>query len=122
MELKNINTKNLYYASNKLSTYANEIYAEMKTAHKLMCEGFITEAQYAAIKEDREKKIAPYENGADLLTRFANAVNAQIAMETSGDIMSEFMAANAEPVDSFDLEDVNVAVSRATGLDDPMPC
>ena len=69
MELKNINTKNLYYASNKLSTYANEIYAEMKTAHKLMCEGFITEAQYAAIKEDHDKKIAPYENGADLLTR-----------------------------------------------------
>lgn len=122
MELKNINTKNLYYASNKLSTYANEIYVEMKTAHKLMCEGFITEAQYAAIKEDREKKMAPYENGADLLTRFANAVNAQIAMETSGDIMSEFMAANAEPVDSFDLEAVNAAVSRATGLDDPMPC
>ena len=50
MEIKSINTKKLYYASNKLSTIESRIYAEVETAHKFMCEGFITETVFAAIR------------------------------------------------------------------------
>ena len=100
METKKINTKKLYYASNKLSTFEGRIYAEVETAHKFMCEGFISETEFAAIRADREKKMAPYQDGADLLTRFANAVNARVYMDETGDIMAR----------------------RAADLDDPMPC
>lgn len=124
METKKIDTKKLYYASNKLSTVESRIYAEVETAHKFMCEGFITETEFAAIRADREKKMAPYKDGADLLTRFANAVNAQVYMAETGDgdIMAEMMVANSEPVESFDLAAVKAALRRAADLDDPMPC
>lgn len=122
MEIKSINTKKLYYASNKLSTIESRIYAEVETAHKFMCEGLITETEFAAIRADREKKMAPYKDGADLLTRFANAVNAQVYMAETGNIMAEMMVANSEPVESFDLEAVKAALRRAADLDDPMPC
>lgn len=122
METKNIDTKKLYGASNKLRAVAKEIYSEVETAHKLMCEGFIEEAEFAAIRADREKKMAPYNGGADLLRDFANAVDAQDAMDATGDIMAEMMAANAKPVESFDIEAVKAALRRAADLDDPMPC
>lgn len=122
MEIKSINTKKLYYASNKLSTIESRIYAEVETAHKFMCEGFITETEFAAIRADREKKMEPYEGGADLLRDFANAVDAQDAMEATGDILAEMMVANSKPVESFDLEAVKAALRRAADLDDPMPC
>ena len=64
MEIKSINTKKLYCASNKLSSIESRIYAEVETAHKFMCEGFITETEFAAIRADREKKMAPYKDGA----------------------------------------------------------
>lgn len=122
METKKIDTKKLYGASNKLRAVAKEIYAEVETAHKLMCEGFIEEAEFAAIRADREKKMEPYEGGANLLRDFANAVDAQDAMEATGDILAEMMVANSEPVESFDLEAVKAALRRAEDLDDPMPC
>lgn len=58
-----INTKELYRSANKLTAHAREIYADVEKAHEFMCEGFISEQQCAEIEADREKKMAPYEDG-----------------------------------------------------------
>lgn len=122
MEIKKINTKELYCASNKLSEVGRRIYSELETAHKFMCEGFITELEFAAIRANCEKRMAPYKDGADLLTRFANAVEARVYMDETGDVLAELMVSNSDPVESFDVETVKAALLLAADLDDPMPC
>lgn len=122
MELKNIDTKQIYAYANHLADEAKTYTDEIEKAHQFRNEGFMPDVQYDALRADRERKSAPYAEKADLLRRFARAVDARIAMETSGDVFAEFMVANADDVDSFDLKAVENAIACAKFLSDITPC
>lgn len=118
-----INTKELYRSANKLTAHAREIYADVEKAHEFMCEGFISEQQCAEIEADREKKMAPYEDGANLLTSFALAADAQWAKEESQDVAWVYGLGGKDlPIGEFDMDAVNAALRRAAMLGEPTPC
>ena len=117
MDISKIDTKAIYRAANVLSGEARKIYADIEKAREFMHEGFITEEQYAAIDADRSKKLAPYEDGASLLSRFARAVDAQNAPDNC---MTAILVANTEPVDSFDIAAVKSASRLAFLSIEPM--
>ena len=122
MDTKNINTKTLYAHADLLNAEAKKYYDDIENAWFFRNDGFMSDEQYAALCADREKKAAPLERDAKLLHDFAFAVDAQLAAADGGDAMSDFMLANAKPLDSFDLEAVKAAANLAAGLADPAPC
>lgn len=122
MEIKNIKTVRIYAYATRLSFEAKDFEAEVAKAKVFRNEGFMSDEQYRALCVDREKKAAPFREQGKLLADFARAVDARNAMETSGNIMAQFMVANAKPVESFDLDAIKAAIDCAIALEDPMPC
>ena len=123
MSINNIDTKELYRSANKLTARAREIYADGEKAHEFMCEGFISEQQCAEIEADREKKMAPYEDGAKLLTSFALAADAQWAKAESQDVAWVYGLGGKDlPIGEFDMDAVNAALRLAAMLGEPTPC